>query len=155
MRRGGKTLAMEDRSEREYPRRPMVGVGAVVVREGLVLLERRGQPPAQYSWALPGGLVDAGERLEDAVIREVREECGIEVGVGPLLGVFEPIQRDADGRVRFHYVVLDYLAHYHSGTLAIGDDAADLCWVAPEELDHFGLLPATREMIERGLRAAT
>ena len=154
MRRRDKTLAMEDRSEREYPRRPMVGVGAVVVHDGLVLLERRGQPLAQFSWSLPGGLVDAGERLEDAVAREVREECSIEIDVGPLLGVFQPIQRDAAGRVRFHYVVLDYLAHYRSGTLSVGDDAADLCWVTPEELDHFELLPATRDMIERGLAAA-
>lgn len=132
----------------------MVGVGAVVVRDGQVLLERRGQPPAQYSWSLPGGLVDVGERLSDAVAREVREESGIEIVVGPLLGVFEPIQYADDGRVRFHYVVLDYLATYRSGTLQVGDDAADLRWVSRGELADYELLPATREMIERGLRAA-
>jgi mutator protein MutT len=128
----------------------MVGVGAVVVRDGHVLLERRGQPPAQGSWSLPGGLVDGGERLEEAVRREVREECGIEVEVGPLLGVFEPIVKDDDGRVRYHYVVLDYLARYISGEVVVGDDAADLRWVAFENLGEYPLLPATRDMIERG-----
>jgi mutator protein MutT len=139
----------EDRSERLFPRRPMVGVGAVVLRDGCVLLERRGQPPAQGSWSLPGGLVDVGERLEEAVRREVREECAIEVEVGPLLGVFEPIVHDDDGRIRYHYVVLDYLARYVSGDLAIGDDAAELRWVAFSELEEYLLLPATRDMIER------
>ena len=139
----------EDRSDRLYPRRPMVGVGAVVLRDGAVLLARRGQPPAQGSWSLPGGLVDAGERLEEAVRREVREECGIAVTVGPLLGVFEPIVQDEDGRVRYHYVVLDYLAHHLSGELVAGDDAAELRWVAFADLDQFSLLPATRDMIDR------
>ena len=144
----------EDRSERLYPRRPMVGVGAVVWRDGAVLLERRGQPPAQGSWALPGGLVDVGEKLEEAVRREVREECGIDVAVGPLLGVFEPIQRDDDGRIRYHYVVIDYLATYAGGDLVVGDDAAELCWVAAGDLDAYPLLPATRAMIERARQIA-
>ena len=144
----------EDRSERLYPRRPMVGVGAVVWRDGAVLLERRGQPPAEGSWSLPGGLVDAGETLEQAVAREVREECSIEVRVGPLLGVFEPIVLDDDGRIRYHYVVVDFLAYYQSGVLQVGDDAAELCWVAPEALVNYALPPATQAMIERGLAAA-
>jgi 8-oxo-dGTP diphosphatase len=140
---------IDDRSDRLYPKRPLVGVGAVVVRDGFVLLERRGQPPAQGSWSLPGGLVDAGERLEEAVRREVREECAIEVEVGPLLGVFEPMVKDDDGRLLYHYVVLDYLARYLSGDPVIGDDAAELLWVAFDELGEYALLPATRDMIER------
>ena len=87
-------------------------MGAVVWNGQHVLLERRGQPPAQGSWSLPGGLIDIGETAEDAIRREVREECGIEVTVGPVLGFFEPIQRDADGRVRYHYVVVDFLAYH-------------------------------------------
>jgi 8-oxo-dGTP diphosphatase len=144
----------EDRSERLYPRRPMVGVGAVVWRDGAVLLERRGQPPAQGSWSLPGGLVDVGERLEDAVRREVWEECGIDVTIGPLLGVFEPIQRDEDGRIRYHYVVIDYLANYSGGDLVVGDDADELRWVTEDELDAYPLLSATRDMIERARQLA-
>ncbi len=144
----------EDRSERLYPRRPLVGVGAVVWRDGEVLLERRGQPPAQGSWSLPGGLVDVGETLEQAVGREVREECSIEVTVGPVLGVFEPIVRDDEGRIQYHYVVIDYLAVYVSGEVAIGDDAAELRWVPVGELDAYALLPATRDMIERARQSA-
>jgi ADP-ribose pyrophosphatase YjhB (NUDIX family) len=100
---------------------------------------------------LPGGLIEAGESAEEAVRREVREECGIEVAVGPVLGLFEPIHRDPDGRVRYHFVVVDFLAHHRSGEIRAGDDAADLCWVPPEELDQFALMPATRAMIDRAL----
>lgn len=143
----------EDRLERLYPQRPMVGVGAVIWRDGAVLLERRGQPPLQGSWALPGGLVDVGERLEQAVAREVREECSIEITVRSLLGVFEPIVRDDDGRVRYHYVVIDYLAMYTSGEITIGDDAAELRWVPIEDVGGYALLPETRDMIERARQA--
>lgn len=141
----------DDRSTRMYPGRPLVGVGAVVWDGSRVLLERRGQPPGQGSWALPGGLIDLGETAEAAVQREIHEECGIEVTVGPVLGLFEPIQHDPDGRIRYHYVVIDFLAYYRSGVTQVGDDAAELCWAAPEELDNFGLHPATQAMIERGL----
>jgi mutator protein MutT len=129
----------------------MVGVGAVVWNGDRVLLERRGQPPAQDSWALPGGLIELGESAEEAVVREVREECGIEVRPGPILGLFEPIQREADGRVRYHFVVIDFLAFYRSGELARGDDAAEVRWVAPEDLDRYELTPLGRQMIERAL----
>lgn len=144
----------EDRSERMYPGRPLVGVGAVVWDGSRVLLERRGQPPGQGAWALPGGLIDVGETAEAAVQREVREECGIEVAVGPVLGLFEPIQRDPDGRIRYHYVVVDFLAYYRSGVAQAGDDAAALCWVTPDALGDYELHPATQAMIERGLAAA-
>jgi ADP-ribose pyrophosphatase YjhB (NUDIX family) len=96
-------------------------------------------------------LIEVGETAEQAVRREVLEECGIEVSVGPVLGLFEPIHRDQDGRVRYHFVVVDFLAHYRSGEIRAGDDAADLCWVAPEELARFALMPATRAMIDRTL----
>jgi 8-oxo-dGTP diphosphatase len=141
----------DDRTDRLYPARPLVGVGAVVWDGRRVLLERRGRPPAQGTWSLPGGLIEVGETAEEAVRREVIEECGIEVTVGPVLGLFEPIHRDQDGRVRYHFVVVDFLAHYRSGELRTGDDAADLCWVPAEEIDRFSLMPATRSMIDRAL----
>lgn len=141
----------DDRSARMYPARPLVGVGAVIWDGSRILLERRGQPPGQGSWALPGGLIDVGETAEAAVHREVREECGIEVTIGPVLGLFEPIQRDPDGRIRYHYVVIDFLAYYRSGVAQVGDDAAELCWVRPGDLANYGLHPATHNMIERAL----
>ena len=140
-----------DRSDRLYPARPLVGVGAVVWDGAHVLLERRGRPPAQGRWAIPGGLVELGETAAAAVCREVREECGIEIEVGAVLGLFEPIERDADGRIRYHYTIIDFLAHYRSGELVAGDDAAEVRWVAPTDLPRYELSPATREMIERGL----
>jgi 8-oxo-dGTP diphosphatase len=142
---------MDDRSERLYPTHPLVGVGAVVWDGSRVLLVRRGKPPAQGRWSLPGGLIEIGETAEQAVQREVCEECGVEVSVGPVLGLFEPIHSDADGRVRYHYLVVDFLAHYLGGELRAGDDADDLCWVAPADLGRFDLLPATHAMISRAL----
>ncbi len=140
-----------DRTERLYPARPLVGVGAVVWDGARVLLERRGQPPAQGSWAIPGGLVELGETAEDAVRREVLEECGIEIAVGPILGLFQPIERDANDRIRYHFTIIDFLATYRSGALQAGDDAADVRWVPPADLSQYALNPATREMIERAL----
>ncbi len=145
----------DERAERMYPSRPLVGVGAVIWDGARVLLERRGQPPAQGAWAVPGGLIELGETAEEAIRREVREECGIEIAVGPVLGLFEPVQRDADGRVRYHYVVIDFLAHYVAGALQAGDDAAELRWAAPGELEAYALMPATREMIEKALALAS
>ncbi len=141
----------DERVARLYPPRPFVAVGAVVWDGRRVLLERRGQPPGQGRWALPGGLIELGETAAAAVRREVREECGIEIEVGPLLGLFEPIQRDEDGRVRSHYTILDFLAHYRSGELRAGDDAAEVRWVEPADLPHYDLSPATAAMIARAL----
>ena len=148
--KGGRTV-VDDRAERMFPSRPLVGVGAVVWDGERVLLEQRGQEPARGVWAVPGGLIELGETAEAAVRREVREECGIDVAVGPLLGLFEPVQRDPDGRIRYHYVVIDFLAYYRSGTLRVGDDAADVRWVPPAHLAQYEMLPATRAMIERAL----
>ncbi len=141
----------DDRSDRMYPSRPLVGVGAVVWDGSRILLERRGQPPMQDAWALPGGLIELGESAEDALVREVREECALEVRPGPILGLFEPIQRDPDGRIRYHYVVIDFLAYYVSGDPAFGDDAAEVRWVNPEDLDEYKLTTVGRQIIARAL----
>lgn len=141
--------------KREYPERPLVGVGAVVVRDdGHVLLVRRGQPPRAGGWSLPGGLVELGESLDDAIRREVREECGIEIEVGPLVGTFQLIERDSSGRVRFHYVVLDYLAHYVNGVTRSSSDVEEVAWVNPDRLGHYNLRPETVEMVQRALTMA-
>lgn len=141
--------------ERTYPARPLVGVGAVVLRGRQVLLAQRGHPPAEGTWSLPGGLIELGETAEQAVIREIREETAIEALAGPILGLFQPIQRDADERVRYHFVVIDFLAYYQAGVLQPGDDAVDLRWVEPADLNTYQLTPAARDMIERGLQIAS
>jgi 8-oxo-dGTP diphosphatase len=138
-------------NDRLYPAHPLPGVGAVVWNGREILLERRGQPPAQNTWALPGGLIEVGEQAEVAIQREIMEECGITVKVGPVLGLFEPVQRDADGRVQYHFLVIDFLATYLAGDLRVGDDAAEVRWVLPQQMAEYHLTAATSEMIQRGL----
>jgi ADP-ribose pyrophosphatase YjhB (NUDIX family) len=134
---------------REYPEHPIVGVAAVVLRGDYVLLVQRGREPARGLWGLPGGALELGEALVEGVRREVLEECGVTIEVGPLVGVFEPKQRDANGRLRFHYVVLDYLATYTGGALLAADDAADARWIRLAELDRLPMLAETRAIIHR------
>ncbi len=138
------------RARRQYPDAPLVGVAAAVFNgDGDVLLARRSRPPRAGSWGLPGGLLDLGETLEAGARREVREECGVEIAIGGIAGVFEPITRDIDGRVEFHYVVVDYWATWMSGTPRAGDDAADVRWVAMDELPAYALLPDSYNVIRR------
>ncbi|RIK41437.1 MAG: NUDIX hydrolase [Chloroflexi bacterium] len=139
---------------RRYPPCPLVGVGVAVFNQaGQVLLVQRGRPPRQGQWGLPGGLIDLGERLEDAARREVREECGVEVLIGGLVATFEPIEWDDEGRVEYHYVVLDYWAHYLRGEAVARDDAAAVRWVDMEGLTQLPLNEATHDVIRRAYAA--
>jgi 8-oxo-dGTP diphosphatase len=119
---------------REYPDKPLVGVGAVIVQDNHVLLIRRGQAPLLGEWSLPGGVLECGETLREATIREAREETGFIVETGELLGVYERVIRSNDGRVRYHYVLIDFLCRLVGGELAAGTDAADVRWFTREEL---------------------
>ncbi len=136
---------------REYPDRPLVGVGAVIVRDHRVLLVRRGQAPLLGEWSLPGGVLECGETLREATIREAREETGLIVETGELLGVYERVIRSEDGRVRYHYVLIDFLCRAVAGDLKAGSDAADVRWFEFEELDGLKLPRDTRDVIEKGL----
>jgi len=136
---------------REYPDRPLVGVGAVIVKVNRVLLIRRGQAPLLGEWSLPGGVLESGETLREATIREAREETGLEVETGELLGVYERVIRSEDGRVRYHYVLIDFLCRAVAGVLSVGSDAADVRWFESAELDGLNLPTDTREVIEKGL----
>jgi 8-oxo-dGTP diphosphatase len=136
---------------REYPDRPLVGVGAVIVKVNRVLLIRRGQAPLLGEWSLPGGVLESGETLREATIREAREETGLEVETGELLGVYERVIRSEDGRVRYHYVLIDFLCRAVAGALSVGSDAADVRWFESAELDGLNLPTDTREVIEKGL----
>lgn len=140
---------------REYPDNPLVGVGAVIIQEDRVLLIRRGQPPLLGEWSLPGGVLECGETLREAVIREAREETGLTVETGEMLGVYERIIRSEDGRVRYHYVLIDFLCRPASGDVKAGSDAADVRWFTPEELPSLKLPADTREVIGKGLTDKT
>ncbi|MGB0123842.1 MAG: NUDIX hydrolase [Silvibacterium sp.] len=130
---------------REYPERPIVGVGAVIFDEGRVLLVQRGHAPMQGEWSLPGGALEVGETLEEGVRREVLEETGLIVEPVAMIEVFDRIARDDTGRVQFHYVLVDYLCRITGGSAACASDAADLRWAARDDLDT--IAPFTREVI--------
>lgn len=126
-----------------------MGVGAVIVEGGRVLLVERGQEPQKGWWSLPGGLLEVGERLEEAVRREVREETGLEVEVVSVAGVFERILRDASGRPEYHYVLLDYLCRVVGGQLQPATDASRAAWVARAELAGYRLTEGTLPLLEK------
>jgi len=140
---------------REYPDRPLVGVGAVIVQDNRVLLIRRGQAPLLGEWSLPGGVLECGETLREATIRETREETGLEVETSELLGVYERVMRSDDRRVRYHYVLIDFLCRAVAGNLKAGSDAADVRWFESTELDGLNLPFDTRDVVEKGLRGTT
>jgi 8-oxo-dGTP diphosphatase len=139
------------RMSRLYPSTPVVGVGAVIVRHGEVLLVRRAHPPLAGEWSLPGGVLEVGEKLRDGVAREVREETGLEVEAGPVLDVIDSIFPDAEGRTQYHYVLVDYLCRLRSGDAVAASDAAELRWARPEQLCAFNLRPITLEVIHKAL----
>lgn len=114
---------------REYPPRPIVGIGIVVLRPGAVLVTRRGKPPNEGSWALPGGAQKLGETAEQAARRELREETGLEVGPLLLAGQVDSITRDPEGRVRYHYTIVDFAAAWTGGIAWPNSDATAARWV--------------------------
>ncbi len=141
---------------REFPDAPLVGVGAVVVDEGRVLLARRGSEPMKGHWTLPGGLVELGEPLEAAVAREVREETGLTVEPLELIELLDRIHRDGE-RVRFHYVVADYLCRVAGGELRAASDADEVRWVERAEWNSHSALridPVTVRVVEMGWQRA-
>ena len=138
-------------SSRRYPERPVVGVGAVVVQDGKVLLIKRRFEPLAGQWSLPGGTLEVGETLTTGVARELREETGLEVEVGPVVEVFDRILFDADHRVRYHFVLIDYLCRPIGGRLEAASDVADALFADPSQLASFRITPKALAVIERGL----
>lgn len=137
----------------DQPARPIVGVGAVIVDAGKVLLVKRAHEPRKGEWSLPGGRVELGEALADAVRREVKEETGLDVDVGPVVEVVEHVQRQ-DGQVAHHFVIVDYLCTPAGGMLRAGDDAEAVVWVDGEELAAYGVSETAVRVIRRGLALA-
>ena len=137
---------------RAYPSRPVVAVGAIVVKAGKVLLVRRRTEPSRGLWSLPGGAVKRGEDLREAVAREVREECGIDVRVEEVVEVLDRITVDRGGRVRYHYVIIDFLASWRKGRLRAASDVSEALWVDPAAIGDLPLTAGLVPVITKALR---
>ncbi len=137
---------------REYPSSPIPSVGAIVVQGDQVLLVLRGQDPSRGKWSIPGGVLELGESVEQAARREVREECGLEIEVGDVVEVSDSIVRDEDGRIRYHYVLIDVIARYLGGEVTVGSDVEDARWVKDSELDALDLTQGLKDVLLRALR---
>ena len=136
---------------REYPDRPLVGVGVVIFRGDEVLLIRRGKQPRLGQWSLPGGLQELGETVFQAALREVREECGIEIDATGVIDIVDAITPDDAGRVRFHYTLVEVLAEWRAGEPVAGDDAMAVAWFDPEAVGALGMWEQTVRIIAKGL----
>jgi 8-oxo-dGTP diphosphatase len=134
---------------RRYPKHPIIGVGAIILRRDRVLLVERGKEPLKGFWSLPGGVVDTGELLEDAVRREAREETGLEVEPLQVIEIFERILRDSEQKPEYHYVLIDYLCRVTGGELAAADDAARVEWAPRASLSRYRLTEGTLPVIEK------
>jgi ADP-ribose pyrophosphatase YjhB (NUDIX family) len=139
---------------REYPATPFIGVGAVIVQDGRVLLIRRAKAPLLGEWSLPGGVLECGEMLRDATKREVLEETGLAVEVDDMLGIYERIIPGDDGRTRYHYVLIDFLCRPAGGEPQAGSDAAEVRWFSSDELPALHLPKDTTEVVRNGLTLA-
>jgi mutator protein MutT len=139
---------------REYPDRPVVGVGGIVICDGRALLARRGQPPLEGQWSIPGGMLETGETILEGVRRELKEETGLDVRVGELIEVFERITLDQDGKTHYHYVVLDYFCEILKGEACASSDATEIAWVKEADLQNYQLTLSARDVIQKAFQIA-
>jgi 8-oxo-dGTP diphosphatase len=135
---------------REFPEIPLVGVGAIIIEEARVLLVKRAHPPLQAQWSIPGGVLEVGELVREAAVREAREETGLVVEPSDLLGVYDRILRTPEKRVQYHYVLIDFLCRRVGGELAAADDAAEVRWFTHDELPRLKLAEDTLDVIRKG-----
>jgi 8-oxo-dGTP diphosphatase len=136
--------------KREFPEHPIIGVGAIIIQEARVLLVKRAHPPIQGQWSIPGGALEIGELVREAAVREAREETGLIVEPGELLGVFDRVLRDPEQRVQYHYVLIDFLCKAVGGELRAASDAAEVRWFTHEELPALNLTEDTHAVILKG-----
>ena len=133
----------------EYPAQPRAAVGAIVFKDEKVLLVKRGQPPSEGLWAIPGGSVKLGETLQEAAEREIQEETGIIIRATEPVFIFDAIQKDEKGQIRFHYVIVDLKADYIEGEPQGRSDAVDARWVSPGELNRLNVNRTTRQLLKK------
>ncbi|HEY2906496.1 MAG TPA: NUDIX hydrolase [Vicinamibacterales bacterium] len=136
---------------RRFPDRPIVSVGAVVVDGDRVVLVKRGHEPLKGQWSLPGGVVELGETLREALAREVLEETGLDVAIGPVVEVLDRVQRTAEGRVEYHFVIIDYLCRARGGSLASATDADEARWVPVRDLEAFRPTASVTAVIRKAM----
>ncbi len=136
--------------KREFPEIPLVGIGAIIIEDSRVLLVKRAHPPIQGQWSIPGGVLEVGELVREAAVREAREETGLIVEPGELLGVYDRVLRNEEKRVQYHYVLIDFLCRRVGGELMAASDAAEVRWFAREELPSLKLAEDTEDVIRKG-----
>ncbi|MBZ5630312.1 MAG: NUDIX hydrolase [Acidobacteriia bacterium] len=137
--------------KREYPDRPLVGVGAVIVRDHRVVVVQRSTEPLKGQWSIPGGALEVGETLRQCAAREALEETGLRIEAFDMLDVFDSIYLDPDGRARYHYVLIDFFCRVLDGELKAGGDAAQARWLGREELGNFAITETARKVIRKAL----
>ncbi len=138
--------------KREYPDAPLVGVGVIIVEDGRVLLVKRGHAPLAGEWSIPGGVLEVGETLREAAIREALEETCLAVETADLLGVYDRVLRDHDGRTLYHYVLIDFLCRRVAGEARASGDADEVSWFTSEEIGKLKLAEDTAEVIRLGFQ---
>jgi 8-oxo-dGTP diphosphatase len=136
--------------KREYPERPLIGVGAIIIDGDKVVLIKRGHPPLEGEWSIPGGVLEVGETMREGVVREAREETGLLVEPLDLLGVYDRVLRDDRGQVLYHYVLVDFLCRSISGSLRAAGDAAEAAWFTRKEVAALPLPRDTAEVVHLG-----
>jgi 8-oxo-dGTP diphosphatase len=140
--------------KRDYPERPIIGVGAVIVRGDRALLVRRATEPLKGEWSVPGGALELGEKLRDGAARETLEETGLRVEVGEVLDVFDSIFTDGDGRTQYHYVLIDFLCTPLAGEALPGSDVSEVLWITEADLAGMNLRHSIAQVVRKGLAAA-
>ncbi|HSE48775.1 MAG TPA: NUDIX hydrolase [Terriglobales bacterium] len=145
---------MTDKMKREYPDRPLIGVGAIIIDRGRALVVRRATEPLKGEWSIPGGVLELGETLRAGVVREAREETGLDVLPIDVLEVYDRIVADEAGKTRYHYVLIDYLCQVTGGKLRAASDVSEVRWLTEQELDSFPIADAAEEVIRKGFAKA-
>jgi ADP-ribose pyrophosphatase YjhB (NUDIX family) len=135
--------------KRKYPTQPVIGVGAVIIDHGKILLVKRGSEPGRNKWSIPGGLVELGEKVHNTIVREVKEETNLDVEVHDLIDVVDNLVPDEKGKWRYHFVILDFFVCLKGGNLHAGSDVLDVQWVLLDEVEKYDLTGAFRDFFER------